>query len=117
MFIVTCVVLVNMAYSECFLTFQYECGVSTFGNIKALTPHEALFSLMDQGVMPVYRMNMFRCIDGSTKETPDPPPQSVADVRRLFSEGWSYYSSINRQSIGNQQAINTHYNVISYDKT
>merc|ERR1719401_522323 len=44
---------------------------------------------MDQGIVPVYRVNMFRCIDGSTKETPEPPPASVADVRRLFSEGWS----------------------------
>eukprot|EP00931_Biecheleriopsis_adriatica_P076736 TRINITY_DN50418_c0_g1_i1.p1 TRINITY_DN50418_c0_g1~~TRINITY_DN50418_c0_g1_i1.p1 ORF type:complete len:487 (+),score=124.24 TRINITY_DN50418_c0_g1_i1:121-1461(+) len=32
---------------------------------------------------------MFRCLDGSTKETPSPSPQTPADVRRLFSEGWS----------------------------
>ena len=44
---------------------------------------------MDAGVVPVYRVNMFRCVDGSTKEEPRPPPASVADVRRLFKAGWS----------------------------
>jgi len=54
-----------------------------------LSSPEDLFNLMEKGVVPVYRINMYRCIDGSTKEEADPPPSSVADARRLFSEGWS----------------------------
>lgn len=57
--------------------------------LKDLSTPESLFALMDNGTIPVYRVNMFRCRDGSTKETPSTPPASAADVRRLFSEGWS----------------------------
>eukprot|EP00927_Polykrikos_kofoidii_P027268 TRINITY_DN24057_c0_g1_i1.p1 TRINITY_DN24057_c0_g1~~TRINITY_DN24057_c0_g1_i1.p1 ORF type:complete len:594 (-),score=141.97 TRINITY_DN24057_c0_g1_i1:183-1964(-) len=54
-----------------------------------LATPEAFFKLLDNGVVPVYRVNVFRCKDGSNKETPDPPPKTPADVRRLFREGWS----------------------------
>mmetsp|Transcript_81796 Transcript_81796/g.227772 ORF Transcript_81796/g.227772 Transcript_81796/m.227772 type:complete len:564 (+) Transcript_81796:61-1752(+) len=54
-----------------------------------LATPEGLFALMEKGVVPVYRINMYRCLDGSTKENASPSPNSVSDVRRLFSEGWS----------------------------
>ena len=41
---------------------------------------------MQLGTVPLYRINMFRCTDGKTKETP-PAPSSVDEVVRLFNEG------------------------------
>ena len=51
---------------------------------------------MQLGIVPLYRINMFRCTDGKTKETP-PAPSSVEDVVRLFNEGAlrkAFYKSI-----------------------
>ncbi|CAJ1412241.1 unnamed protein product [Effrenium voratum] len=59
-----------------------------YAQLADLSTPERLFKLLEDG-MPVYRINMFRCVDGNNKETPDPPPANPADVRRLFKEGWS----------------------------
>ncbi|CAE7921135.1 RIOX2, partial [Symbiodinium necroappetens] len=60
-----------------------------YAQLDGVSTPERLFKLMEEGAVPVYRVNMFRCKDGSNKETPNPPPTSAADVRRLFAEGWS----------------------------
>lgn len=59
-----------------------------YAPLEDLSSPQRLFKLMDDGIVPLYRINMFRCIDGRTKETP-PPPSSIDEVKRLFSEGWS----------------------------
>ncbi|CAE7261397.1 Riox2 [Symbiodinium natans] len=71
------------------LHIQRSGSAKYYAQLDGVSSPERLFKLMDEGAVPVYRINMFRCKDGSNKETPNPPPSSPADVRRLFQEGWS----------------------------
>lgn len=59
-----------------------------YAPLEDLSSPQRLFKLMEDGIVPLYRINMFRCIDGRTKETP-PPFSSIEEVKRLFNEGWS----------------------------
>lgn len=59
---------------------------SLFDLFRLVVSPKRLFELMQLGIVPLYRINMFRCTDGKTKETP-PAPSSVDDVVRLFNEG------------------------------
>eukprot|EP00434_Breviolum_minutum_P001078 symbB.v1.2.000943.t2/scaffold45.1/size390604/6 len=52
-----------------------------YAPLADLSSPERLFQLMRDGIVPLYRINMFRCVDGRTKETP-PPPQSIEEVER-----------------------------------
>ncbi|CAK8988542.1 unnamed protein product [Durusdinium trenchii] len=59
-----------------------------YAPLEDLSSPQRLFKLMEDGTVPLYRINMFRCTDGKTKETP-PTPTRVDEVVRLFNEGWS----------------------------
>lgn len=59
-----------------------------YAPLEDLSSPQRLFKLMEDGIVPLYRINMFRCIDGRSKETP-PPFSSIEEVKRLFNEGWS----------------------------
>eukprot|EP01061_Rhynchopus_euleeides_P012007 TRINITY_DN21609_c0_g2_i1.p1 TRINITY_DN21609_c0_g2~~TRINITY_DN21609_c0_g2_i1.p1 ORF type:complete len:540 (+),score=247.25 TRINITY_DN21609_c0_g2_i1:183-1802(+) len=50
---------------------------------------EKLWERMERGEVKVNRLNLFRCLDQNTKETPEPPPQTWQEVKKLFEEGWS----------------------------
>eukprot|EP00754_Rhynchopus_humris_P009845 Rhum_TRINITY_DN14095_c23_g1::Rhum_TRINITY_DN14095_c23_g1_i1::g.68978::m.68978/K21760/RIOX2, MINA; bifunctional lysine-specific demethylase and histidyl-hydroxylase MINA len=57
--------------------------------VPGLGSVEKLWERMEKGEVDVTRLNLFRCRDGSTKETPDVPPQTWQEMKAMFEAGWS----------------------------
>ena len=57
--------------------------------VPGLGSIDKLWERMESGEVEPSRLNVFRCVDKNTKETPNPPPSTYQEIRTLFEAGWS----------------------------
>eukprot|EP01064_Diplonema_japonicum_P039014 TRINITY_DN966_c5_g1_i1.p1 TRINITY_DN966_c5_g1~~TRINITY_DN966_c5_g1_i1.p1 ORF type:complete len:551 (+),score=180.56 TRINITY_DN966_c5_g1_i1:35-1654(+) len=60
-----------------------------YEGLKGLGTIDQLWERMEKGDVVASRINVFRCLDKNTKETPATPPADWKEIKKYFDEGWS----------------------------